>query len=698
VRRWLAVALGVLTATATAVTLIAQDQLPQPTFRAEANYVRVDVFPTRDGAPVTDLTAADFDLLEDRVPQKIEQFERVVIRAVGTGQGRPEPNTVAQSLEAIKDPRSRVFVLFLDPAHVEQGTSRQISQTLVNALNKLIGPDDYVGVMVPPMKLRDVTFARRTVAIQRLLERDWWGQRDSIIRRDRDEEDYAFCYPASPPSPGVDPPDKGIAQEMILRHREEETFDALEDLVVNVRTLREERKAVLAITDGWLIYRPNPNLARPLPNAQPPGNPPLGIDPRSGRLSTSGDLNGAPDAARRKCELDRQRLANIDDETRMRTIIDEANRSNTAFYPVDPRGLVVFDEGIVPSAAVGAASANPTLSPDQERIRLRAREQGLRRLAEDTDGSAIIGTNKIAEALNRVVDDLSSYYLLGYYSTGKLDGKFHSIAVRVKRAGVNVRARRGYQALRERDLAITLAAPAPKISATDAAFAAAASSAVAKIVNAARDLPLRVYTTAGWRAGADSRRAAMFWAVSEVGDRIPGADLEAVLLNGAGDVVSSAKGRIVQGTTSVLLTIAPDAPLAAGEYTLRVTSRGPTGTETMSMPVTLPAAPQASGAVFVRRGPMTGNKEMPTADVRFRRSERLRVEVPSAVDVTSARLLDRTGRPLAAIPVTASTRTDGDGTKWATGELLLAPLAPGDYIVEVVAGETRTLAGFRIVL
>ena len=116
------------------------------------------------------------------------------------------------------------------------------------------------------------------------------------------------------------------------------------------------------------------------------------------------------------------------------------------------------------------------------------------------------------------------------------------------------------------------------------------------------------------------------------------------------------------------------------------------------MPVILPAPSLASGAVFIRRGPMTGNKEMPTADLRFRRSERLRVEVPSAVDVTSARLLDRNGRPIAAIPVTASTRTDADGTRWATGELLLAPLGPGDYVVEIVAGDTRTMAAFRIVL
>ena len=44
-----------------------------------------------------------------------------------------------------------------------------------------------------------------------------------------------------------------------------------------------------------------------------------------------------------------------------------------------------------------------------------------------------MGTNNIGGSLKRIVDDLSSYYLLGYYSTNtKLDGKFRSISVRVK--------------------------------------------------------------------------------------------------------------------------------------------------------------------------------------------------------------------------------------------------------------------------
>ena len=69
----------------------------QPTFRTEANYVRVDVYPTKDGAPVTDLRQEDFEILENGVPQTIEQFERVVVRAAGAQETRVEPNTVAES-------------------------------------------------------------------------------------------------------------------------------------------------------------------------------------------------------------------------------------------------------------------------------------------------------------------------------------------------------------------------------------------------------------------------------------------------------------------------------------------------------------------------------------------------------------------------------------------------------------------------
>ena len=93
-----------------------------------------------------------------------------------------------------------------------------------------------------------------------------------------------------------------------------------------------------------------------------------------------------------------------------------------------------------------------------------------------------MNTNDLDTGIRRVASDLSSYYLLGYYSTNaKLDGKFHSITVRVKRPGVHVRARRGYQAptQAEVDEARAMEAAASGGAGTSAAAAEARAIAVA---------------------------------------------------------------------------------------------------------------------------------------------------------------------------------------------------------------------------
>ena len=71
---------------------------------------------------------------------------------------------------------------------------------------------------------------------------------------------------------------------------------------------------------------------------------------------------------------------------------------------------------------------------------------------------------------------------------------------------------------------------------------------------------------------------------------------------------------------------------------------------------------------------------------------------PSVSDIAevSGRLLDRTGKAL-NVPVTAAVRTDADGSRWRTAQLALAPLAPGDYVVEITSGSERSIAAFRII-
>src|SRR5688572_32896909 len=117
----LAVGLGSL-------SLSAQDRPVQP-FRTEANYIRVDMYPTVGGRPVDDLQASEVEIADQGVPQKIDRFER--IRRQG-GQPQPaprvEPPAVAAGAAPAADSHGRIFVLFLDSNHVDGNWGRGISQ------------------------------------------------------------------------------------------------------------------------------------------------------------------------------------------------------------------------------------------------------------------------------------------------------------------------------------------------------------------------------------------------------------------------------------------------------------------------------------------------------------------------------------------------------------------------------------------
>jgi VWFA-related protein len=668
-------------------------QPPPPTFRTEANYVRVDAYPTKDGAPVADLTQADFEVLENGVPQKLEQFEHVAIRGNLPQETRTEPNTIAQSRQALENPRARVFVVFLDVNHVSVEGSHAIRKPLVDALNRLIGPDDLVAVMTPEMAAGDLAFARKTTTIEGFLTRYWtWGERDQLISRDPQEDHYRACYPGNGPRLNCPDDDRGVADEMIERRREKQTLNALEDLVRYLRGVREERKAIITITNGWQLFRQDARLARQL-NCQPPSANPVSVDPRTGRLTTKAPPNavGADPAS---CDADRMLLAYADNDQQFRELLNEANSANASFYPLDPRGLPVFDSPI----------SNPLPLAVDVAI-TRQRETSLRTLAEATDGLAMVNSNDLSGSFRKIVDDLSSYYLLGYYSSGKLDGKFHPIAVRVKRPGVRVRARRGYLAATPG--AATAAAATAAATAMPAkldAEAAAVSAAVAPLAGFVREVPLRVQVAAGWTQG--SSPVGSVWVVGELGggaefgDVWKGgavADVELLAANGA--VAASGRATIAAGSRTFRLALTPAGPLAAGEYALRAGARAGSAAipvrETLRF--VLRDAPEASGALWIRRGQSTGNREVPTADLRFRRSEQVRVEIPTlSADAGSARLLDRTGKAL-TVPVTAAVRDDADGSRWRTAQLALAPLAPGDYVVELSEGAERMLAAFRVV-
>lgn len=144
-----------------------------------------------------------------------------------------------------------------------------------------------------------------------------------------------------------------------------------------------------------------------------------------------------------------------------------------------------------------------------------------------------------------------------------------------------------------------------------------------------------------------------------------------------------------------------------GDYSIRITSKpaGATLGSTETLRVVVPRPPSggflAGQPLLFRRGPFSGAGWQPAGDLRFRRQERVRVEVAILGSAASAevKLLDRNGKPL-PLPVTTATREEG-GRQIVSGEVTLAPLTTGDYVLEVTLPQGqatyKSLAAFRII-
>ena len=157
-------------------------QTPPPPFRTEANYVRVDVYPTADGKPVQDLRAEEFEVLENGAPQQVRAFEHVVISPAGPQSLRAEANSVRGGEQMAANPRNRVVVIFLDIAHVEAEASHHIKEPLIRLMDRILGPDDLIAVMTAEMSAAQVTFGRKTEVIADMLRDKWnWGMRHSVM-------------------------------------------------------------------------------------------------------------------------------------------------------------------------------------------------------------------------------------------------------------------------------------------------------------------------------------------------------------------------------------------------------------------------------------------------------------------------------------------------------------------------------------
>ena len=639
------------------------DQRP-PVFRGVANFVYVDAYPRQDGKLVEGLRAEDFQIFEEGKLQKIETFELIRSEPNTPDADRRDPNTKAESDRQAADPHNRLFVIYLNPYHTSFVGAHDAKVPLLDFLGRTIGPTDLFGVLRPDVPVNQLVFARRTETLEIELTKYFdWGKDGRMVMADNDLERRLLQCSA------------GVGETLVTLHREDLLATSLEHLMVHLRDLRDERKNVLLVSEGWVPQRDYPELLAQSTGAVPP----IGTDP-TGRLRIGPQSGLSSDTW---CNQQIGRLASLNLEQRFRDLLTLAARSNVSFYPVDVGGLKTnMPDASMSSAAVAARGGAMGMMNYG-----RARTDTLRVLAENTDGLAIVDTNGLSQGFRRISDQLSAYYLLGYSSTNtNLDGRFHRIEVKVDRPKVSVSARRGY-----------LAGTAAAVAASAASAATVVPGIVEELARVARLRPDTDVLAYGV-ASAASVNIVVEIASARMSQWTGGADVRVSLSGGSG--TAAATGTIEPGARAAIVSV-PIAGVGAGPWRASIVASRGTNQAEDRIEVRAADGPLLGTPVAFRGTALARIAVRPVADFQFRRTERIHVEWPilKALDQRTARLLDRRGQPLAL--ETALTDREVNGTPALAADLTLASLGEGDYLIEVTAGsgaeQQRALLAFRVV-
>ncbi len=390
---------------------------PIPGVGVETELLELDVTVTdKDGRPLTDLEAADFEVLEDGRVQPITHFAPG-FRTPAPKAHRPGPAPFPDADE----PRGRYLVLAVDDYHIEPSDLSLVRKALNRFIDTELGAEDQAAVVATSGSLGALQqFTTDRAVLRRAVDR---------LRA----QSRSF-------RPPVDVPHLTDYQAQLIESGDQEAISlAVEEIMATeprsrqnvsnqlrneqrVRTMARQIASSTAHVTS-LTLAALERLVRTL----------LPLRGRKVVTLFSGGfyLGSDRQSSRRDLEV----------------IADAAVRAGVVLYTVDARGLMSIPP--IGDASVGGGY-NITSNPGvRERIELRAVEaarDGLNALALDTGGLALFNRNDLDGALDRVLEDSATYYRLGYEPQGSVrEGRFRKIEVRVPgRSGLRVRTASGY--------------------------------------------------------------------------------------------------------------------------------------------------------------------------------------------------------------------------------------------------------------
>ncbi len=457
--------------------------------RVRSNEVRLDiVVKDKKGRPVKDLTANDFEVVEDGVPQKIASFrfvnregprdasENPATEGSDAGSKKPvpaaPPNRTTPGITALVfdrlSPEARSLAKKAGLAYASEGMAGgdftgvfRIDLSL-NTLQPFTDNSELVKAAVETA----TGAAASTYSSSAQRTRDLADRRSVLANQMDSAQATASSAGASGDQSGAAAAGQAAGQAVAAAKLVEMESNILEQF----EALERDQQGFATINSLLAVINPMRNL---------PGRKTIIFFSEGIALPTSVQV-------------------------KFPAVISAANRANVSIYTIDAAGLRT-QSGTAESAAelnsivaqrigqqsrgsdrVSSGPYMKSLERNEELLRFDPRS-GLGQLADQTGGFLIHDTNDLSNGVRRINDDMHGYYLLTYApKNGDYDGKFRQINVKLTRPNLEVQTRKGYYAVEAVGQLPVLDYEAPAIA---AARSADANSKTVRFIGSALSFP-----------------------------------------------------------------------------------------------------------------------------------------------------------------------------------------------------------------
>jgi VWFA-related protein len=404
--------------------LAAQEPAPEDSFgeTIEINVVNLDVFVTdRKGQPLTGLKREDFEVFEDGKPMEITNFyAESGVAVVPSPESAAAAGTPAAPAERPPEQQLRL-VIFVDDVNIAPEGRGRILGKLHDFLRSELRPGDQVMLVRygHTLEIRreftgDQARIDADVAALRRQSSDL-GTRDAT-RENAVDEIVGDLEAMGGWQTAIESPIRNYSERE--SQRVSAALDALGSVVSWLAGV-PGRKAILYVSDGLPLV---------------PGD-----DIFQWAAIRSAQMRSAFTAGANISALNAQ---SYDASRRFRELTAEASRNGVTIYPIE-----------------GGGTQDVRGTQIQEYL-VQNQQNGLRFLAQDTGGRAMLNIGDPLAALQLMGEDLTTYYSLGYQPQRTGDQVEHKIEVKVKVKGAEVRHRQWYrdktegESIAERTLAV----------------------------------------------------------------------------------------------------------------------------------------------------------------------------------------------------------------------------------------------------